>query len=557
MANSKGLIYPDGRPVRAIEIAGIRARASLTPDIAGGPNPWAYDGAMPVSQDMANWFPQIRSPDAEINENRDLMVARARDLVRNDGWASGAINRLLDAMIGSNFFPIPMPNHQALARRFGPAFDKQWAREFQSVAISEFKVWAGDPGECDSTGQQTFAQQMHTLARAKLTEGDNLGMLDWDQDRVEAGLSNYATCILGIDTDRLSNPLNNIDSADRRGGVQIDGRGKPLGYHIREAHQYDPYNTVKSITWVYYPRFTRWGRPVIVHDFDRDRWNEHRGVGILHSVLARFRMLSRFDQTSLQANVIRAVLGFFMTSARDPDTAQDALEASGGSANDEFYQGLATALLDQQPVRVGGVRVPILPPGEKVQTVAGGGQATDHKVFAGSMLRGISSATLQADPEVSNDFSEMNYSSFRGAQAQAWKSLIRRRDSFAAGTARPYYGAWLEEMTERFFAEIMPASAPRDVFQQARGLFTAARWIGPGKGWTDPVKERQGEVLGLDAAFGTLEDTCADIEGAWWEDRLDQREIETQAFKDRGLKLPAVFMGGENAQQSDEKPQPA
>lgn len=78
------------------------------------------------------------------------------------------------------------------------------------------------------------------------------------------------------------------------------------------------------------------------------------------------------------------------------------------------------------------------------------------------------------------------------------------------------------------FPDLLPRGTPTDAYRQMHGAFCAARWIGPGRGWTDPVKERQGEVLGLDAAFGTLEDTCAEIEGALWEDRLDQRAVETK-----------------------------
>ena len=56
-----------------------------------------YDAAQWQTQEMGSWLPWIRSPDAEINVFRDRMVARSRDLVRNDGWASGGIKRKLMA----------------------------------------------------------------------------------------------------------------------------------------------------------------------------------------------------------------------------------------------------------------------------------------------------------------------------------------------------------------------------------------------------------------------------------------------------------------------------
>ena len=37
---------------------------------------------------------------------RDRMVSRFRDAVRNDGWASGGVTRILDNAIGANFRPV-------------------------------------------------------------------------------------------------------------------------------------------------------------------------------------------------------------------------------------------------------------------------------------------------------------------------------------------------------------------------------------------------------------------------------------------------------------------
>src|SRR4051794_30245585 len=79
-----------------------------------------YDAASLFSQDIGDWHPSLWSPDIEINPHRDRMVARLRDLVRNDGWASGAITSLVDATIGANFSPVPDPNVTVL-QRFSPA----------------------------------------------------------------------------------------------------------------------------------------------------------------------------------------------------------------------------------------------------------------------------------------------------------------------------------------------------------------------------------------------------------------------------------------------------
>ena len=52
-----------------------------------------YQAADWRTQEMSEWNAYLGSPDLEINPVRDLIVARVRDLVRNDGWAAGAVFR--------------------------------------------------------------------------------------------------------------------------------------------------------------------------------------------------------------------------------------------------------------------------------------------------------------------------------------------------------------------------------------------------------------------------------------------------------------------------------
>lgn len=549
------LTYADGRPVRARDIARIKIGASLGPGPGSGPNPWPYDAAAPISPDLAGWLPFLRSADSDINYDRDRLAARARDLVRNDAWAKGAINRMLDAAVGAHFFPIPRPNWRALARQFGPSFDLAWYRDFVSAIRNEWYLWANDPNfQADAAESQTVTQMFRTALRAKLVEGDGLGMMLWQPDAVRNGLARYATRLQIIDPDRMSNPQEMIDTHDRRNGVQINEAGAPVGYHIRRAHQYDWYDSVASITWDFFPRRTAWGRPVVVHDFDKERGGQHRGVGVLTVAMGRFRQLNRYDDASLKAALIRATLGFFLTSPRDENDASDSLSLQSADGADEYFQNLANALYNQQPVMINGARVPVLAPGEKLQVAAGPGSTDDYAAIQDSGHRSIAAATGQATPEVSNDFSKLNYSSYRGALLQASKTLARIRGDFASGFATPVYTAWMEEAIDRN-PGLLPRGVRPDQFPELRAGLCGVRWIGPGRGWIDPVKERQGEVLGLDAGFGTLEDTCADIEGEYWEDRIDQRAIEVAAMNERGLKLPN-WAAQAPANQADEKPQP-
>ncbi len=548
------LVDSSGRPVQARDIALIRARAAL--DGGGNGQLFAYDAQSTRSQDMAGWEPWIQSPDAEINWSRDRVVARARDLIRNDGWAQGAINRLLDAAVGAHFLPIPQPNFAVLAR-LCPAMDATFAAEFGAEVSAEYRMWAlDDIGKYnDAMRQQTVTQQLRTALRHKLVDGDSVNIVLWLPERLGIGRARYCTAVQVMDPDRMCNPNQMIDTHARRNGVICDDLGAPIGYSFRRAYPYDWYDAAKSWTWDDYPRETPWGRPIVIHDFDKERAPQHRGVGILTAVLSRFKMLNKLDQATLQAAVLRTLVGFFLKSPYDAQQIRDAMEVgpdAGEIQEQSWYQGLRGAYHDVNPVAMAGVRMPALAPGESIESVRGGENATEYDTFGGAFLRVFAAATGQATEEVSGDFRKVNYSGFRGAALQSWRTLIRRRSDFCSGTATPIYGAWLEEALDTRLRGLLPRGAPN--FAEYRAAYTRCQWIGPGKGWVDPVKERQGEVLGLDAGFGTLSQVCAEVSGAYWRDVLEQREVEVAEMTRRKLPKPDWAGGQQPPAFDDAKP---
>ena len=123
----------------------------------------------------------------------------------------------------------------------------------------------------------------------------------------------------------------------------------------------------------------------------------------------------------------------------------------------------------------------------------------------------------------------------KGALLEAWKTMGRRRTDFGAGFCSPIVSAWLEEAME---VDDLPLPAGAPEFLECRAAYGNVKWMGPGRGWIDPVAEKQGAVLGMDAGLSTLEDEVAEAAGADWEEVLDQRALEVEAFKKRGLPVP-------------------
>lgn len=512
-----------------------------------------YDAADIYSGAMADWRPYLWSPDGELNMYRDRIVSRVRDLVRNDGWASGAVTRTLDNAIGANFRPIAKPDYRALAAYTGnKAFDAKWADEFGRAAEANYRTWAHDPGRyCHVSRNLTIAQVMRLGFRHKLIDGDALAILQWLPERVGLGRARYCTAVQVIDPDRLSNPQLRFDQMTLRGGVEVDDNDAAIAYHIRRAHQGDWFSAAKSVTWDRIPRETDWGRPIIVHDFDHDRAGQHRGgAGILAPVVQRLKMLSKYDGAELDAAIINAIFGAYIESPFDPQFVEQALGGDGNELN--AYQKSRAEFHQDRRIKLGDARMPILYPGERINAVSAARPASNFGDFESAVLRNASAATGLSAQQISNNWSDVNYSSARGALLEAWKTLNRRRIDFGHGFGQPI---WCAHMEEQFEVDSLPLPKGAPDFMECRAAYSAAKWMGPGRGWIDIVKERQGAILGMDSGLSTLEQECADNSGEDWEENLDQRARELEAYRERGLQPPS-WASLQTATEVSKSPEP-
>ena len=524
MNNPVQILGSDGNP-----IVHKPGRASM---LAGGSRT-PYDAADVQGDHMADWNPFLWSPDGELNMYRDRIVSRVRDLVKNDGWASAAVTRTLDSVIGADFRPIAKPDYQALRAMTGnKAFDHVWADEFGEAIEAHWRLWATDIGlYCDASRNNSLAQMMRLAFRHKIVDGDALGVLYWLPERLEQG-ARYATTLQLIDPDRLSNPQLRFDAHTMRGGVEVDGYGAAVAYHIRRAHQGDWFSAKESLQWDRVARETSWGRPIVVHDYDSDRAGQHRGgAGILAPVVQRLKMLIKYDGTELDAAIVNAIFGAYVESPFDHEFVEQAL---GDKEGLNTYQDSRAEFHERKKTSLAGARMPILFPGEKINAVTAARPAGNFAEFENAMLRNVAAGTGLSTQQISQNWSDVNYSSYRAAMLEAWKTLDRRRSDFAIGFSSPIYCALLEEIME---VEDLPLPKGAPDFMSARTAYARAKWMGPGRGNVDPVKERQGAIMGIASGLSSLEDENAEASGADWRDVLNQRALEVARAKQLGLEL--------------------
>ncbi|MEO0995837.1 MAG: phage portal protein, partial [Pseudomonadota bacterium] len=135
-----------------------------------------YDAADVLTSEVASWRPDRDHPDREIGYGRDVVTARVRDLARNNGYAAGAVQGEVDAVIGAQFRPSSRPDWRALG------IDRSLATEIGAQMDAAFRSWAEDPRMiCDAARALNWSGQAGLGYRGYMLDGDALGLLHWEE----------------------------------------------------------------------------------------------------------------------------------------------------------------------------------------------------------------------------------------------------------------------------------------------------------------------------------------------------------------------------------------
>jgi lambda family phage portal protein len=485
----------------------------------------AFAGASIVHPDVARWTPANYSPAAAMAGSRDLLVSRIHDLARNDGWASAALSRQVDAVIGSGWRLSAKP----IASRLG--IKQEAADELADRIEDAFAEWANDPRFiCDAHRRLPLGGLLGMAFRHRLADGEAFAVLHWDEDEA------FSTSIEIIHPDRCATPVGKREGDGIRTGVELSRRGAPVAYHFLTQHPGDGiFGMPAPRRWQRLPRQTSFGRPIVVHAFEPIEAGQVRGIPVLSPVVKKLRMLGRYDEAELQAAVLNAVLAAFITSPFDHEQVANAI----GMPEDAELSGLQNmraTLYGETPINIDGVRINFLAPGDKPEFLDAKHPNAVFEHFVRTSLRNVASAVGLSYEQLSMDWGQVNYSSARAALIEVWRGLTARRDLFAATFMGPIYAGWLEEALDRGTVKPPRGASP---FDEAIGAWTQARWIGPGRGWVDPKREAEAAVLRLAAGVSNYERECAE-QGLDYKDNFRQIARERRDKEALGLKFAAT-----------------
>lgn len=521
------------------------------PKAVGG----AYEGASRTSRELALHRPPIRSADGDILPAKGLADARARDLVRNDGYATGGVAIHKDSIVGSQFLLNARPNWRVLKQQ-DSRMDETWAEEFQAEVEAKFAL-AAESQNCwfDASRKNTLTGLVRLAVGVYVVTGEVLATAEWIR---QAGRP-FNTAIQMIHLDRLCNPDGRPDTTRLRGGIEHDFFGAPIAAHIRSGHPGDPFE-MNPFRWRRVPFRKPWGRLQVLHIFEPTLPAQTRGIAEMVSVLKQMKMTSRFQDVTLQNAVVNATYAATLESELPREAALGAIGADNDSSikwASDYLGAITTYAEHAKNLHIDGVKIPHLFPGTRLQLRPAGTVGGVGSEFEESLLRHIASGLGLSYEQFSRDYSKTNYSSARASMNETWKYMRARKKSVADRIATIIYELWFEELLNSNGFTAMPKNPPSFYEGINKEAYCACAWIGASRGQIDELKETQAAVLRINAGLSTLEDECASL-GKDWRVVLEQIAREKKMKEALGVQIDAAGLlaktPAHSPDNSDERP---
>lgn len=483
----------------------LASRAQLA--FAGG-----YTGARIDRAALNRWQPNAGSPNSDIIRDLPTLRARSRDQMRNAPVAVGAINQVVNNVIGTGL------SHSAALDAEFLGLTTEEAEDWAEDVDRRFNAWANSP-DCDLSRQVNFYGLQEVFCRSWLESGDCFATTPL----IKRGGAQRMLAIQLLEADRISNPNRSANTDTLIDGIELNPQTlEAIAVHISSRHPGDLLGNTN--TWQRVAvRGSATDRRNVLHGFKPLRPGQVRGVPWIAPILEPLKQLGRWTDAELNAAVTSSLFSVFVKM--DPEAFQEVF--------DDDAKGMIVEKSSQWSGEMESGKAVNLLPGESIETSSPGRPNPQFDPFWQAMVRQIGMA-LELPFEVLVMHFQSSYSAARGALLMAWKFFRSRRDLMATQFCQPIYELWLmEEVAQgRIRAPGIFANP------LLRAAWCAGVWTGDGPGSIDPSKEVDAAQKRVDLGISTKQAESILHDGIDWRIKHKQRVKEINAEKEDGIYFP-------------------
>lgn len=454
-----------------------------------------YEGAS-QSRRTAGWRSPTSTPNAAVLCNLATLRDRSREATRNDGYAKGAIDKLVSNIIGTGIKP--------LSQADDPVFRK-----------AAQALWLRWTDESDADGLLDWYGQQSQAARGWLEAGEIFIRL---RPRLASDGLSVPLQMQVIEPELCPHTYNTsvLPNGNRvRAGIEFNPIGQRVAYWFYPSRPGD-FNDF------YYGQLDLRRVPAesVIHIFDPLRAGQIRGVPHLTQALVRLHELDKFDDATL---LRQQLSNMFVGFVKRPANTGDAEMTHPLTGLPQEYDREGSPMLSMEP----GI-FQELGPGEDVSfsdppEVRGYKDYTTQQLYHVSAATGVPYETLTGDMSHVNDRTvRVILHEFR-RRLQAWQHQI-----LAFQFCRPVYQAWMDRV---FLSGALPIPV---AYATNPEPWARVKWMPQGWPYLHPVQDVDAQQMAIRAGF-TSRNSVVSEQGE------DSAEIDAEQATDNaradGLKL--------------------
>ena len=404
------------------------------------------------------WMPGNPGAVSALLATNSELRTKSRDLVRRNAWAQSGIEAFVANAVGTGIKPQSLAGDDA----------------FKTAVQTLWRDWVE---EADAAGQTDFYGLQALACRAMLEGGECLIRLR--PRRPEDGLSVPLQLQL-IEPEHLPLNLNiDLDSGNVvRSGIEFDGMGRRVAYHLYRSHPEDgrlaPMSGQGGLETV------RIDASEIIHLYKVLRPGQIRGEPWLSRALVKLNELDQYDDAELVRKKTAAMFAGFITR----QSVEDNLLGEG------LPDGNGVSLAGLEPGTM-----QILEPGEDIKFSDPADVGGSYGEFLRAQFRAVAAAIGITYEQLTGDLSGVNYSSIRAGMLE----FRRRCEMVQHGVlvhqmCRPVWAAWMKQAV---LSGALQAPGFARGGNAKRRQYLAAKWIPQGWQWVDPEKEFKAMLLAI------------------------------------------------------------
>lgn len=433
------------------------------------------------------------------------MVARARFLIRNNGYASNAVESWSANTVGDGIKP------QSLMKQ---------ARSKEKLQ----RLFADWTDEADAEGLTDFYGIQRRLAREAFIAGE--AFVRFRFRRPEDGLA-VPFQLQVLPSEML--PLNKnetISTGEIRQGIEFDLIGRRVAYHFYRRHPLDV-STGTAIVG----ETVRVPADEVVHLVDALEPGQIRGVSRYAPAIVKMFLLDQYDDAELDRKKVAALYALFVTSGLGEDMAPKDTDGDGSAPLEEDILQLSPGAILR------------LEEGEDVKVTDPADSGSTYEPFQYRTLLQVCAALGIPYAFVTGDINKANFSNAR-------LMLMEFRRRVAAFQHSIMVFQFCRPVWQRFVdMAVLSGAISLPGYDRRRREYLACQWLPPKWDWVDPLKDINAEILQIEAGLKSRSQAIS-------ERGYDAEEMDNQIAADRKRekKLGIAFARGQAQQQGGAEP---